>query len=174
MYFWRIGRLKSDLSRGPLGQREAFVYVVATMLLYTIMTGAPGLWNADPGPGTGWHWVAYIATILLVGGGSYAAYRANGGRTGVDSAARYFALSWVLGIRLSVLMFLPVMLVFVVWIVAVAFIWPEWKVSDTVTRGVAAVSVVAFEATFYWRLVHHLGQIAASGSTGAHTPLRDG
>jgi hypothetical protein len=170
MYFWRIGRLKDELGRGPLGQREAFAYVVATMLLY-IVTGAPGLWNAGPEPTTGWHWAAYVATVLLVGGGSYAAYRANGGRTGVDFAARYFALGWVLGIRLSVLMFLPVMLLFLAWVLAPTFIWPEWQVSDVASIRAAVVSVVAFEAAFYWRLVHHLGQVAASGSSGADTQL---
>lgn len=174
MYFWRIGRLRDELSRGPLGQREAFAYVVATMLLYSIVSGAPGLWNADPESATGWDWAVYVAAVLLVGGGSYAAYRANGGPTGVDFAARYFALGWVLGIRLLILMFLPLMLLIVGWVLAPTFIWPEWQISDAALSGLVAISVVAFEGTFYWRLVHHMGQVAASGSRRADTPLRAG
>src|SRR5688500_367525 len=80
MHFWRIDQLKNELGRGPLGQLPAFLYIFVTLLSYTVLTGMPGLWNSEPTPPSIPDWVAYAATILLVGGGTYLSYRANGGR----------------------------------------------------------------------------------------------
>ena len=48
MRFWRIGLLKEELRKAPLGQRAAFAYVLGTLLLYTIAAAAPGVWNTEP------------------------------------------------------------------------------------------------------------------------------
>jgi len=70
MYFWRIEQLKGELSRGVLAQRAAFNYVFSTFLLYTVLTGMPGLWNTDPPPPLAPDWVVYTASVLLVAGGT--------------------------------------------------------------------------------------------------------
>jgi len=48
MYFWRIELLKRELRQGPLGQRAAFAYVLATLLSYTATTAMPGVWDPEP------------------------------------------------------------------------------------------------------------------------------
>jgi hypothetical protein len=163
MYFWRIELLKRELRRRPLGQRAAFAYVVATLLLYTSTSAMPISWNTEPVAVSTTDWVSYALMIVFVGGGTYAAYRANGGQAGFDFTSRYFALSWVLFIRLLVLVFVPAFFLLFGVMVATAFLWPEGDSSDMVLDWSIAVVIVAFEAVYYWRLVHHLKQVATSG-----------
>ena len=163
MFLWRIERLKDQLQAGPLGQGASFAYVMATVLLYTASTAVPGLWNAEPEPATLVDWLTYGLTVFLVGGGTYMAYRANGGQAGSDFASRYFALGWVLLIRLMVLMLVPAfILVFGVG-AGLGFIFTESERSDTFFSWTGAAIGIAFEAVFYWRLVHHLEQVATVG-----------
>jgi len=97
--------------------------------------------------------------MFFVAGGTYAAYRANRGTYGIDFVARYFALNWVLMIRLLVLVFMPTMALIFVAIIPFAVVAeaeqntaPEWF-------GVAAST--GFEAVYYWRLVHHFREISS-------------
>ena len=162
MFFWRIELLKDQLHEGPLGQRASFAYVVATVLLYTASTTVPGLWNAEPDPATGLDWLTYGLTVFLVGGGTCLAYRANGGQAGSDFASRYFALGWVLLIRLIVLMLVPAMVLMLAVGAGLGFIHTESERADTFFSWTGAAVGIAFEAFFYWRLVHHLGQVATA------------
>jgi hypothetical protein len=162
MYFWRVELLKGELRQGPVGQRAAFGYVLATLLPYTIFTDLPGLWNAEAEPVTPLDWAAYAAIILLVGVGTYAAYRANGGQTGSDFPSRYFALGWVLGVRLGVLLLVPALLLAFLALAAIAFIEPDGELSDSAIGWIATAVGVGFVAVYYWRLVRHFGQVAVS------------
>ena len=169
MYFWRIETLKDLLRAGPLPQRYAFAYVFIAFFLLELFVGLPALWNTDPLPVTVWSWVAYVLTLTLFAAGTYAAYRANGGNDGLDFAARYLALGWVLTIRLLVLVFVPLLLVafiaVMVWLIAQSDVaaadtlsddWgPEW-IGEAVT--------VVFLAIFYWRLARHFRDIARPAS----------
>ena len=162
MYFWRIGRLKEQLRVGPLDQRAALAYLLGTVLLYTITTAAPGLWNAKSEPVLIVDWLTYGATIILVGTGTYAAYRANGGRGGSDFPSRYFALGWVLFIRLAALLFLPAMaLLFAAGAALGAFQGEDRAVDSALGWAGAGISIL-FEGVYYVRLVQHLRQIASA------------
>jgi predicted permease len=100
-------------------------------------------------------------TIASVGGGTYAAYRANGGPNGLDFASRYFALSWVVFVRLVVFVFLPAMaFVFVLGALFAAFHVAQAHM-DRYFSWVGAVVGVIFLTSYYCRLVHHLRQVAA-------------
>jgi len=162
MYFWRIGRLKEQLRAGPLDQRATLAYLLATLLLYTITTAAPGWWNAKSEPVLIVDWLTYGATIILVGTGTYAAYRANGGRGGSDFPSRYFALGWVLFIRLAAMLFLPAMaLLFAAGATLGAF-HGEDQALDSAWGWAGAGVGILFEAVYYLRLVRHLGQVASA------------
>lgn len=162
MRFWRIELLKDELRQGPLRQPAAFAYVLATLLLYTITTAAPGVWNTEsqPDPATNLNWATYIAMILFVSGGTYAAYGANGGSAGLDFPARYFALTWVLFIRLSVLGLMPAFLLLFWAMFAAAFKHGAGELSPAPIGWSVAAIVIGFEALYYWRLVHHFAEIA--------------
>jgi len=159
MRLWRIDLLKGQLKEGPLSQRSSFTYILATLLLYTLAVVAAGPVNAGH-PVTGLDWLISGLTIALVAGGTYAAYRANGGPVGLDFASRCFALGWVLFVRLAILLFLPAMvLVFVAGGVFGAFQMEEGQMDRAFNWAGAAVGVT-FEVIYYSRLVRHLRELA--------------
>ena len=162
MYFWRIGRLKEQLRVGPLDQRAALAYLLATLLVYTITTATPGLWNAKSEPVLIVDWVSYAATIILVGAGTYAAYRANGGRGGSDFPSRYFALGWVLFIRLAALLLLPALALLFAAAAALGAFQAEDPALDSALGWVGAGISILFEGVYYLRLVQHLRQVASA------------
>lgn len=171
MYFWRIELLKSELRRGSLSQRTAFAYVLASMLVYTISTAAPNVWSPKSEPVTSVvDWVVYAIMVLLVGGGTYAAYRANGGYAGSDFASRYFALGWVLFIRLVVLLFLPATVLLFAVGGALGPTQMEGEPADTHFDWAGTAAGVVFEAVYYWRLVRHFGAVAGV----SHARTEDG
>jgi hypothetical protein len=156
MFFWRIEALKTQLRRGSLPQPAAFGYLLAILLLYTAGTVAPITtlaWSPSALDRS-----VYVALILFVGGGTYAAYRANGGRQGSDFVARYVAISWVLGNRLAVMLLLPIMAVLFV----LAMVFPDGEPSSQILETSGMAFALGFEALFYWRLVHHVRQVGTS------------
>ena len=132
------------------------------MLLYATATTPPAMWNLGTDPPTAVDWVAYAMISVLVGGGTYAAYRANGGHTGADFASRYFALGWVLSIRLAIMLFVPIMLL--VFGVGLAVVGPspdDTPVSCAFAWAGAGTGIV-FQAVFFWRLTYHMRQVAGA------------
>ncbi len=111
MYFWRIEKLKEELRQGQLGQRAAFGYVLIALLASMLPPSAASLWIEPSDSSTYGDLLKYGAAMLLAIGGTYIAYRANGGPTGTDFAARYLAVSWVVSIRITILFALAVVLV---------------------------------------------------------------
>ena len=170
MFFWRIEPLKAQLREGPLAQPQAFAYLFVGFFLTNAVMGVPGLWNAETNPVTPSAWAGYVVMLALFAGGTYASYRANGGADGLDFVARYLALAWVLGIRLFVLVFVPLLVLSAVAAVVVAFaklgaaaataapedLLPQWLVD---------VVIIAFAAVFYWRLVAHFRDVATRAVT---------
>ena len=170
MFFWRIDALKAQLREGPLAQPHAFAYVFVGFFLVNALFGFPGLWNAETSPVTPWAWATYVVTLALFAGGTYAAYRANGGAEGLDFVARYLALGWVLGIRLFVLVFLPLLLLLLVAFVVVAIAQADAATTTAASEEltpdwVIEVMVMVWVAIFYWRLMSHFRDVATPPST---------
>ena len=177
MFFWRIEALKAQLREGPLAQRSAFAYLFIGFFLMNAVLGIPGLWNATTSPTTPWAWATYIVTVALFTGGTYAAYRANGGPEGLDFAARYLALGWVLTIRLFALIFLPLLLLALVAFVVIALAQADGASTTPASEDLAAdwlveLMIMVFVGIFYWRFVHHFREIATRSATpaGIHSP----
>lgn len=172
MFFWRIEALKAQLREGPLAQSAAFAYLFVCFFLTSAVMGVPGLWNAATSPTTPWAWATYVVTLVLFVGGTYAAYRANGGAQGLDFVARYLALGWVLMIRLFVLVFLPLLLLAMVALVVVAVTQADAATPTVASEDLAAdwlveLMIMVFVAIFYWRFIHHFREVA----TRSVTPL---
>lgn len=162
MYFWRIEALKAQLRRGPLDQRLAFGYLVATFLVYAALTEAPGLWNAEVGEAGALCWVTYGAYLLVIAAGTSWAFAANGGRVGLDFAARYLAIRWVVEIRVLAVFFLAMSPLAVLLGVGLGT-GVIGEPPDAAWEWAGAVIGLGVEALVYGRLAHHMREVAAAG-----------
>jgi hypothetical protein len=177
MFFWRIDALKAQLRDGPLPQAAAFAYVFVGFFVMNAFFGIPGLWNAETSPTTPWAWATYVVTLALFAAGTYTAYRVNGGPQGVDFAARYLALGWVLSIRLFVLVFVPLLLLALVVFVVMALAQGDAASTTGASEDLAPdwlieLVIMAWLAFFYWRLVRHFQDVATrpAAPAGMHSP----
>jgi hypothetical protein len=154
MYFWRIHSLKADLRRGDLPEQRAFAYLLATMALFTFISNPELAENQSP---AAWNWGTTLVYIAIVLAGTVAAYRANGGASGRQFLARYFALGWVLGIRLTAFLLIPLMLIYGV----VALTSGE---QSTAAALVLLGCTSLWSVVFYARLAVHMREVAAGGA----------
>lgn len=104
IYFWNIAKLKSELINKPLSGWQALIYficifciqIVPWVLAYTADVNF-NLWdNIDTA----------VFFIFLVIGTVYCFY-ANSGRSGKDFISRYVSLSWVFGVRYTIMVVIP-------------------------------------------------------------------
>ena len=160
MYFWRIGRLKVDLASDRLPEPLALKYLLATLIFLALMTELSA-WA--PVERTAASMVAAAATFAVSMFGTYAAYVSNGGAQGSDFLARYFAISWVVSIRVCAAAVL-VLLAFVLLSAATDAAWladPEASIP-----GENAI-VVLFVALIYWRVASHMSGVRAGPTAAA-------
>jgi hypothetical protein len=148
MYFWRVGILKQELSTKPLRSRESVKYILGVLALYTLATN-PTVYT-DEQATSSWQWLLTEIELAFLGAGTALAYRCNRGQDGVDFAGRYFALSWVIGIRVAVIM-IPA------GVIVSAFLEFPWGDLST---------VVACELVFYWRLAVHMKSLTPGMTRG--------
>jgi hypothetical protein len=90
MYVLRIAPLKAQLARNGLTEAERRSYLLAWMMLLSLATTLP----RPEYPG--W-FVAF--DLLVTGAGVLWAYARNGGAAGSQLLERYVSLSWVIAIR---------------------------------------------------------------------------
>jgi hypothetical protein len=151
LYFWRIHRLKSDLRARDLPAREVFAYATAYVVVLTLGMLIP---PEDTDLGVGEVVALGVSSLLISVMGLWAAYRANGGSEGRDLAGRLLALSWVIGLRISVLILSGMMVVALV--VAVQATMAGREMSNSAIVVMAWTVVLLSSLTFYWRLAYHL------------------
>ena len=99
MYFWRLERLKTELRHHGVSERAGMGYLLGAMILMTVFINPEFAENEFS---MTFNWLVTALSVGIVIVGSAAAYRANGGAGAPMFRVRYFALAWVLGIRLFV------------------------------------------------------------------------
>jgi hypothetical protein len=159
MYFWRIDRLKQDLRSG-LTERESFRYLFFTLVLYAFCAEI-GLLFPEENPNRWSHLIAAVCWVAVLVG-TYFTYRSNGGANGHRFAERFFAITWVVGIRLMVLA-MPILLAVYIGIELVAPV-PREVIE---ARWYDVLLVTAYIVLFYWRVCKHLTDVAASSHQAA-------
>jgi hypothetical protein len=164
MVFWRIEELKRQLRNGPLPQRAAFGYTLLIWILWEAVAGAPRVFDGPADPVTAGHWAMYLGGIATIAVAIYAAYRANGGSRGRDFAARFLALAFVVGLRVLVLVIIPVMLVLALAGAAIEAQSPGFRTSSMFLWIQATVAFLLAYVFFATRLVAHFRDVAAASS----------
>lgn len=155
MHFWRIDTLTEQLRRGHLEQRAALRYILAWLILWMVVS-LPSI-SGETTPMQPVDWAGYLVTLVATVVGTLLAYQANGGAGGSDFAARYFALGWVVGIRLIVLLLLPSLVFFFIFSFVSAFraAGGEQGTGDATAEWMIAMFTAVFEIVYYWRLMHY-------------------
>lgn len=146
MYFWCIEKLKTEMAARPLSEREALPYLVVFVALSTAVAYIPlTTYNI-------WDGLGAVCSVLLATVGTIYIYRQNGGAEGQHFLQRYFAVGWVVTIRwLAVLI-----------LVAVAF-YGTLATVGAVTEGTHwydFLFIAVIEAVMYWRIGHHVRDLA--------------
>ncbi|MCK7460542.1 hypothetical protein [Idiomarina aminovorans] len=153
MYFWDIDALKSDFLQGRFSQTQSFYYLLVMLVLFTLPIGIVGdnttVWDKA------FFWVELVFVIL----GTTVAYKANGGRDGIEFLERYVSLSWVLFIRI-----IP----FLILLVIAASIFREIFMSDAGYQFTAYdfSAFVLIGIIYYWRLSHHMAELNQAKFSG--------
>jgi hypothetical protein len=154
MYFWKIEKLKEDLSAGPLPEAESVKYVVAQEVLYALGM-VPFLGVEDNNV---WDVADGLVYLFLVLAGVLYAYSCNGRAKGRDFMQRYFAVGWVAGIRWMVMVLLPAL---VAYGVALGLYYGEAMPESMTPAEVVFLNVLC--ATYFWMLGRHLKDLEARG-----------
>ena len=153
MYFWRIDSLKRELVADAIGEAEALPYLLwlggLTSLLGSLPEGEPNRWDVAG---------ALLSAGLFVGATGYG-FRCNGGSTGTKFFVRYLALSWVVSVRLLVLVGVPVL------VVGIALEDFLYEPVPSETTPVLAGLLVALDCALYWRLTTHIRDVATASRT---------
>jgi hypothetical protein len=108
MYIWKIGELKTQLSQGELPEPEAFKYLMANTVLYSL--AAIQYFNANH-----YDTLSGFLSLCIAVIGLWFIYKCNGGENGKHIIHRYLSVGWVVFVRFAVLFILPVTVVFILF-----------------------------------------------------------
>ncbi len=155
MRFFRIEQLKAEMRAQPLSERESLPYLVLYVAFFTLASGLPVLeFNLFDGLDT-------LLSVVIAVVGTILIYRQNGGINGQFFLQRYFAIGFVVSLRCLVVIGVA-MLFLVIVLDSLGMLIEE-------TTWYDLILVVAAELLLYWRIAHHVRDLASkTGSTDAH------
>jgi hypothetical protein len=148
MYFLRLRPLKRDLAAQAISERGALPYLLWLGGLTALATILPY------GDVNSWDYGGAVASVGIFLAGTVLAYRGNGGAAGQDFLIRYLCLNWVVGLRLLLLVGIPV---FTAGVLLEELLFGEIPEETT---AVGAFAIAVFEAVVYWRIVVHIRAVA--------------
>ena len=103
MYFINIKQLKEDIVNHEFREKDRFIYVFISIILYTIFTELSFLASLESSTiPLITDYISSAGTVIITIMGTYYLYRANGGDSGEDFLGRYFSIVWVVSIRLMI------------------------------------------------------------------------
>ena len=155
MYFWKINALKATLRQRDLTERETLPYLGAFVVL-PLLIMVP---YQRPAAET-WEYVFWGANILMFLAFLPWLYRANGGATGRQFAQRFLCVGWVLGLRWTVQVFLPFLILQMILMTALDRLPPN-------DPKALWLLPLAIELIWYWRFGVHLKDLARSDALRA-------
>jgi hypothetical protein len=152
MYFWNTNALKQKLIEHPLTGRKAFPYYAAYAIFVAINITYPLTgWYENRGAS---HFVLFCVIFVL---GTVYAHYCNGGAHGSDFLTRYAALGWVTAVRILVL----------AWLLGAVqgFLDVIANIDPVKSDLLSSMILIALVIGYYWRLGHHIRDVAARAGT---------
>jgi hypothetical protein len=152
MNWFDINKLEKQIRENEFSDKEVFKYFLVNAIFTFIQSyGSSSL----------------VSTIVflefLVGGaitiyGTYAIFRANSSGDGLDFFKRYFPLSIVVGIRLLVIICLPILIIFAL----VRFIfYTEYVFSQNEKEIAMMIFGIIITAIYYFQLTNSFKRVSA-------------
>ena len=147
MYFWNIKKLKAEFIQGEIQEKDLLKYLIAyTTLLSLSMIPLSNTTNQ-------FDIFSAVLTIPISILGLLYVYTCNGGDTGNNFLGKYFAIGWVITIRILTIVIITGILY---GIFAGIF---KLNLSEETTLWETLIIVVV-EIFYYWRVAVHIGDIA--------------
>lgn len=150
MYLVKYETLKEKLRTRTLSEREALPY----FLLQTVLVTLLGAFNIMT-PFNTWDSISALLSVSICLGGIIYAYDQNGGASGYDFIQKFIVLSWVVAIRLALIV---VPLFFVIYFIGDL----QGIVSLDETNLFDVVIQAAVEICFFQRVSRHIRDTVAS------------
>ena len=150
MYLIKYETLKEKLRARTLSEREALPY----FLLQTVLVTLLGAFNIMT-PFNTWDSISALLSVSICLGGIIYAYDQNGGASGFDFIQKFIVLSWVVAIRLLLIV---VPLGFVIYVIGDL----QGIVSLDETNLFDVVIQATIEICFFQRVSRHIRDTVAS------------
>tara|TARA_R110000751_G_scaffold304780_2_gene420510 strand:+ start:180 stop:638 length:459 start_codon:yes stop_codon:yes gene_type:complete len=151
MYIWKIDKLNEELVAGNMPEREVFKYLVASSILYALAM----IQYSNPNSIDTWSGVAAGLVTLI---GLFFIYKCNGGDNGKDFLIRYLSISWVVFVRMFVLLMIPTMVfVFTLQEIYMGGIPDE-------TTNIDLIYMTAIEIAFVLWVAKHVNSVARASN----------
>lgn len=154
MYFWNINKLKAQLIERPLTEKELLPYLIATLLMFTLIPYLPDTLHFNA-----WDYLEMAIACLAVIIGTLWLYAKNLGSNidnkGSHFLQRYIALGWVVLVRFIVFV-IPV-------IILMAFLASNFALFNTesdATGWIDVMLITMIEVLLYWYFGKHIADVA--------------
>ena len=150
MYFWNIKKLKALLIERPLTEKELLPYLIATLLMFTLVPYLPDTFDLN-----GWDYLEMAIASLAVIVGTVWLYHKNLSDAGTHFLQRYIALGWVVLIRF-VAFAIPIFIAMVLLAEYVGL----YNVESDATNWFDVVIIGMIELLLYWYFAKHIADVA--------------
>jgi len=151
MIWFNIKELERKISSNELSDRDAYDYVLAHFIVSALTIYACS--------GTGIKWVDglnVILLVLIVIVGMNKTYKTNDEIDGKDFLKRFFAISWVVGIRLTLV---AILFAVIIGIAEIIVGGKELPVSNSFNNVVRLVLMVVVEIAYYLLIIKSLRRL---------------
>ncbi|MCV6638135.1 hypothetical protein [Candidatus Albibeggiatoa sp. nov. NOAA] len=148
MYFWNIDKLTQELMEGSLSENESFKYLIASTIVYGIVT-IPFFEHNMLDTSS-----AIIGGVINIVGAFYI-FQCNRGGNGKSLLQRYISIGWVVCIRWLALIVLPTFIIYY------AFLEISFEIPDETTIQEVLLSNIVLIA-YFWSFGKHIKLVANS------------
>jgi len=100
MYWLNLKALENQISNNELTEKDGFNYLLGYSILTTIIVTISSVSIFQNKTGLGIALLEVLISVIITILGLKAVYKANKEKDGKDFIKRYFAISWVIGFRL--------------------------------------------------------------------------
>lgn len=101
MYWLNLKALENQISNNELTEKDGFNYLLGYCLLSTISTSFSGVASLQSNTGFGIACIQFVLLIFITILGLKVTYDTNKDIDGKDFIRRFFAITWVIGFRIA-------------------------------------------------------------------------